>query len=122
MQQGYFCLLQFRPAPEREEGRNVAVVVFDTQGRLVVRALEKLSSVLHALNIPEQDLPWMEQDLSAYLTRLAHTEPSVTALRHFAACEAGQLVLLEPHSTSFEDIGQEADTLFQQLVQPPYDS
>lgn len=122
--QGYFCLIQYRPVPEREEGLNVGVFVCVQYGTCTVLLLQDLAlaRVLERLGIG-REAPWVDDELRSLCQRLRSLAPedlNERGLRHFGACEAGRLVLLTPHATAFQDLETEAQQLFDRLVTPRF--
>lgn len=124
LHQGYFCLIQYRPVPEREEGLNVGIFVCTQHGACTVLLLQDLAlaRVLERLGIG-REAPWVDDELRSLCQRLRSLAPedlNERGLRHFGACEAGRVLLLAPHSTAFQDLETEAQELFDRLVMPRF--
>ena len=121
VRQGYYCILQYRSVPEREEGLNVGIVVCEEGGGLRLRALNEreLGRLFGATPEILLRVQRLLRSVGARLQRLSPEERTAKGLRHFGACEASRLVLLEPHSTGLEDLDQKTAQLFEELVTPP---
>lgn len=124
MHQGYYCLIQYRPIPEREEGLNVGVFVCirHGMGMCIVRLVEDTTPPLERLGV-SSEASWIDGEIQSLCRRLrclAVEDLDEKGLRHFGACEAGRLVLLAPRSTAFESLEDEAQELFDRLVKPRF--
>ncbi len=118
---GFYTLVQYWPDPERAEGVNIGVLLFETgRGLVEQKFLPDLVAVHERFPWAMFDEVRFERAWRAVVERIRR-EPVRTRedLRSFAAKEAGNLVMTEPRSIAFEDATAITAVLHAKLVQPP---
>ena len=112
---GYFSILRWRSDPTRDEARNVAVILVDSEGREGGIRHASVSSISPQLR--QQGL--LDSILVGLTDRFRdEVKPDVAAITKMFATMSGSLVFTEPKQTVVRDVNKTLNTLFKAYVEP----
>lgn len=115
VQQGYFSVLRWRPDTTRDEARNLAIILVDSEGKLSrVRSapLSTMSQKLREQGLLDALLVGLEEQFAG------EVKPDLASLKDMRESLQDSLYITEPQPVAVHDFDDTVNTLYRAYVAP----